>query len=184
MALLIAVGLRGFAIEAFKIPSGSMLPTLQIGDYVLVDKLRYGVRLGRRWLLRFGAPQPGDVVVFTDRKDPSLTYVKRVVALPGEVVEIRDKQVLVNGVPRDVPAAFFTQRSHVQYEGARDNFGPARVPRRRVFVLGDNRDQSFDSRFWGFVDLRDVKGKALLVYWSADGDDGRVRWERMGALIP
>jgi len=172
--------LRGFALEAFKIPSGSMLPTLQIGDYVLVDKLRYGVRLGRRWLLRYGAPAPGDVVVFTDRKDPTLTYVKRVVAMPGEVVEIRDKQVLVNGVPRDVPTAYFTQRSHVQNESSRDNFGPARVPRRRLFVLGDNRDQSFDSRFWGFANIDDIKGKATFVYWSRDVSQGWLAMPRFG----
>ena len=174
---------RGFALEAFKIPSASMLPTLQIGDFVLVDKLRYGVRLGRRWLLRFGAPQPGDVVVFTDRKDPSLTYVKRVIALAGDVVEIRDKQVFVNGQPRDVPTAFSASGTAEHSASPRDNFGPARVPRRRVFVLGDNRDQSIDSRFTGFVDALDVKGNAFLVYWSMDGDDGWVRWERLGSAV-
>ena len=176
---------RGVGVKAFKIPSASMLPTLQIGDYVLVSKLRYGVRLPIvGWLVRFGEPQPGDVVVFRHRKGRDFDYVKRVIAVAGEVVEIRDKQVLVDGVPRDVPAAFFTTRSHVQLDSRRDNFGPVVVPPGRVFVLGDNRDQSLDSRFWGFVDVNDVGGKALLVYWSADGDDGWVRWERIGGLIP
>jgi signal peptidase I len=178
---------RGVAVQAFKIPSGSMLPTLQIGDYLLVNKLRYGVRLPgmRRWLLRFEkGPQPGDIIVFRNPRDPSLDYVKRVVAVAGEVVEVRNKQLLVNGVARDMPTAYFTQGPHVQSASPRDNFGPARVPKRHVFVLGDNRDQSFDSRYWGFVDLRDVEGKAFMIYWSADGNDGWVRWERMGKLVP
>ncbi len=177
---------RGVALEAFKIPSASMLPTLQMGDYLVVNKLRYGVRLPgfRRWILRFDVPQPGDVIVFSKPKDRSLFYVKRVAAMAGDVVEIRDKQLFVNGVPRDEPAAHYAQGSHVQSASPRDNFGPARVPRRHVFVLGDNRDQSFDSRYMGFVDFRDVEGKAFMVYWSADGDDGWVRWERMGKLIP
>jgi len=177
---------RGIALEAFKIPSASMLPTLQIGDYVLVNKLRYGVRVPgtRRWLMRFGMPQPGEIIVFNDRRDPSLTYVKRVIALAGDVVEIRDKQVLVNGVPREIEGAYSASGGATDTDGPGDNFGPARVPRRRVFVLGDNRDQSIDSRYMGFVDALDVEGNAFLVYWSADSDDGWVRWERLGKLIP
>jgi len=180
------VVVRGVVLQAFKIPSASMLPTLQIGDYLLVNKLRYGLRMpgSRRYWLRSSWPQPGDVIVFGDKHDRTLQYVKRVIAVAGEVVEIRDKQVFVNGEPRDVPTAYFSPPSHVQSASPRDNFGPARVPPRHVFVLGDNRDQSFDSRFWGFVDVRNVEGKALLVYWSADGDDGWVRWERMGLVIP
>jgi signal peptidase I len=176
--------LRGVALEAFKIPSASMLPTLQIGDYLLVSKLRYGLHMpgGGGWLLRFGDPRPGDVIVFSGH-DPTSDYVKRVVAVAGEVVEIRNKQVLVDGKPRDLPTAYFTHRSYVQSNSPRDNFGPARVPPGQVFVLGDNRDQSIDSRYWGFVDVNDVEGKAFLVYWSADGDDGWVRWERMGRLV-
>jgi len=110
--------------------------------------------------------------------------VKRVIAVEGEVVEIRDKELLVNGVPRQVPSAVFTQRERLQAETHRDNIGPLVVPRGRVFVLGDNRDHSFDSRFWGFVKMIDVEGKALAVYWSADGDEGAVRWDRIGKVIP
>jgi signal peptidase I len=184
--LVIALFLRGFVIEAFKIPSASMLPTLQMGDFVLVNKLSSGVRIPgtRRWLFWRGGPQPGDVIVYTDRHDPAQTYVKRVIAVAGEVVEIRDKQVLVNGAPREVSTAYVTPGGTAQPDSPRDNFGPARVPRRRVFVLGDNRDQSVDSRYTGFVDARDVKGTAVLVYWSADSDDGWVRWERLGKLVP
>jgi signal peptidase I len=178
--------LRGVALEAFKIPSASMLPTLQIGDYVLVNKLRYGVRLPflDEWLVHFSPPKRGDVIVFANGKDPALDYVKRVIAVEGELVEIRNKQLLIDGIPRDVPTAYFTDGSHVQSKSPRDNFGPTRVPPGHVFVLGDNRDQSIDSRYWGFVDVNDVEGKALLVYWSADGDDGWVRWERMGKRVP
>ena len=178
--------LRGVALEAFKIPSASMLPSLQIGDYVLVNKLRYGVRLPflDEWLVHFGPPKRGDVIVFATGKDPALDYVKRVIAVEGELVEIRNKQLLIDGVPRDVPTAYFTDGSHVQSKSPRDNFGPTRVPPGHVFVLGDNRDQSIDSRYWGFVDVNDVEGKAFLVYWSADGDDGWVRWERMGKRVP
>jgi signal peptidase I len=185
LALLLAVFVRGVGLEAFKIPSASMLPTLQLGDYVLIDRLRYGLRLPGldRWLVRYSDPKPGDVIVFANPRDLSADYVKRVIAVAGEVVEIRNKQVFVDGVARDVPSAYFTQRAHVQLTGPRDNFGPARVPPGQVFVLGDNRDQSIDSRYWGFVDVNDVEGKALLVYWSVDGDDGSVRWERTGRMV-
>jgi signal peptidase I len=184
--LLVAVVVRGLVVQAFKIPSGSMLPTLQIGDYVLVEPLRYGVRLPALggWLLRWSDPRPGDVIVFANPKQPTQDYVKRVVAVGGEVVEIRDKQVLVDGRPRAVPGAYFADgSSHVQLVGPRDNFGPAAVPPGKVFVLGDNRDQSVDSRFWGFVDVDEVGGKAFLIYWSVDGEDGWVRWERLGAVV-
>jgi signal peptidase I len=186
IALLIAVAIRGISVEAFKIASASMLPTLQIGDYVLVNKLRYALRLPgmSHPLVRYGKPQPGDVIVFSDARDPNVDYIKRVVAVEGERVEIRDKELLVNGAPRPMANAYFTQRWFVHENSVRDNFGPTRVPPGRVFVLGDNRDQSVDSRYWGFVDLDDIEGKALLVYWSADGDDGWVRWERLGKRVP
>jgi signal peptidase I len=184
--VLTAVLARGLVVQAFKIPSGSMLPTLQIGDYVLVNPLRYGLRLPwfRGWLLRWSDPRPGDVIVFAGSKQPVQDYVKRVVAVGGEIVEIRNKQVLVDGRPRDVPEGYFTNGSeHVQFDGPRDNFGPAAIPPGQVFVLGDNRDQSVDSRFWGSVDVDEVEGKAFLIYWSADGEDGWVRWERLGRMV-
>jgi signal peptidase I len=184
--VLVAFVVRGLVVEAFKIPSGSMLPTLQIGDYVLITPLRYGARLPGfgGWLWRWSSPQPGDIIVFLAPKEPAQDYVKRVVAVAGEVVEIRDKQVLVDGQPRDLPGGYFADGlQHVQYSGPRDNFGPAAVPPGHVFVLGDNRDQSIDSRFWGFVDVDDVEGKAMLIYWSVDGEDGWVRWQRLGAVV-
>jgi signal peptidase I len=186
IALIVAFLLRGFAVQAFKIPSSSMMPTLQVGDHVLVDKLRYGIRnpLWNGWLLRFATPAPGDVIVFAFPVDPTNDFVKRVIAVEGEEVEIRDKQVLVDGQPRDIGRPYFVEgRQGTAAEGPRDNFGPAKVPKANVFVLGDNRDRSFDSRFWGFVDLDEVKGKAMIVYWSWDGRDGWVRWERLGEVI-
>lgn len=184
LAALIAVVVRGVALEGFEIPSASMLPGLQVGDYVLVNKLRYGLRLPGGWTpIGFADPRPGQVIVFTSPQGEGAVYVKRVVAVAGETVEIRDKQVLVDGVPRDLTAAYFAERFHVQQLGQRDNFGPVKVPAGQVFVLGDNRDQSVDSRFWGFVDAGNVEGEVFLIYWSADSDDGWVRWERIGKPV-
>jgi signal peptidase I len=185
LALVLGALLRGVALQASKIPSASMLPTLQIGDYVLVQPLRYGLRLPwGGWLLRWASPQPGDVVVFSHPREPSQDFVKRVVAVGGERVEIRDKRLLVDGVPRDIPGAVFIEgREGVPMHEVRDNFGPVWVPPGHVFVLGDNRDQSVDSRFWGFVSVDDVRGKANRIYWSMDADDGWVRWERAGTAV-
>jgi signal peptidase I len=181
----VALLLRGLVLQAFQIPSGSMLPTLQIGDYLLINQLRYGIRLPiGGWLLWFSEPQTGDVVVFSDPRDSSQDFVKRVIAVGGETVEIRNKRVYVDGVERDDPGPYFVHApSDVQSLAQRDNFGPARVPPGQLFVLGDNRDQSVDSRYWGFVPVGDVQGKAFMVYWSVDADDGWVRWERLGALV-
>ena len=160
-----------------------MLPTLQVGDHVLINKLRYGVRLPfvGGWLLSYDVPHPGDVIVFTNPVDRSQDFVKRVIAVPGEVVEIRDKQVLVNGRPRDAGSAYFVDgQQYIKPSSPRDNFGPTVVPPRQLLVLGDNRDRSYDGRFWGFVDFADVKGKALFLYRSWDGRDHWVRWAPIG----
>jgi signal peptidase I len=184
VALALTLALRVFVIQAFQIPSGSMLPTLQAGDYLLISKFRYGLRIPflGGWLLRYADPRPGEVIVFAHRADGQ-DFVKRVTAVAGEVVEIRDKQVLVDGVARDFAHAYFADGRDGPSQGIRDRYGPVRVPPGQLFVLGDNRDRSRDSRFWGFVDVADVKGKALLVYWSWDDRDRWVRWERLGKLI-
>jgi signal peptidase I len=184
LALALTLGLRLFVIQAFQIPSGSMLPTLQVGDYVLVGKFLYGLRipLAGGWVLRYADPRPGDVIVFT-HQESGQDFVKRVIAVGGEVVEVHDKQVLVNGVPRDFPEAYFADGREGLGRGVRDRYGPIRVPAGHLFMMGDNRDRSYDSRFWGFVDIDDVKGKALLVYWSWDDRDSWVRWERLGKGI-
>jgi signal peptidase I len=185
VAVLLALFIRTFIVQAFKIPSGSMLPTLQIGDHILVNKLRYGVRVpfvGR--VLEFADPRRGDIIVFVYPVDPKKDFIKRVVGAPGDRVEVRHKKILVNDQEVDDPYAHFEDGPGATSRlTPRDNFGPVVVPDDKVFVMGDNRDRSYDSRFWGFVPLDDVRGKAFLIYWSWDGDDRWVRWERLGDLI-
>jgi len=172
-----------------------MLPTLQIGDHLLVNKFSYGVKLpvvGTQLIHRQG-PARGDVVVFRYPRDRSLDYIKRVVAIGGDTVEIRDKQVFLNGEQVVNPHARFTNQDIMNAAaGPRDNFGPVTVPEDKIFVMGDNRDNSYDSRFWGFVDLRDVLGQALIIYWSWDVDKylfslsrfASIRWDRLGHMVP
>jgi signal peptidase I len=185
VALLLALFIRAFIVQAFKIPSGSMLETLQIGDHILVNKFAYGVRLPiLGWeILPVGKPKRGDVVVFVYPEDPHKDFIKRVVAVEGDVVEVREKVLYVNGERVDDPHAQFAEGRNGRYLSPRDNFGPFTVPRGHVFVMGDNRDRSYDSRFWGPVAIDRIKGKAFLIYWSWDGDDRWVRWERIGELV-
>jgi signal peptidase I len=186
MALLLALFIRTFIVQAFKIPSGSMIPTLQIGDHILVNKLNYGIRIPfwEHYLVDFSRPHRGDVVVFIFPEDRTKDFIKRVIGVGGDTVEIRGKKIYINGKQIDDP--------HAHFEGddpqtaslpSRDDFGPKTVPENHIFVMGDNRDRSYDSRFWGFVNLDDVRGKAFLIYWSWDGTDRWVRWERLGHLI-
>jgi signal peptidase I len=186
MALLLALFIRTFIVQAFKIPSGSMIPTLQIGDHILVNKLAYGIRvpLYGHYLVDFGKVQRGDVIVFIFPEDRSKDFIKRVVGVAGDTVEIRGKKISINGKQVEDP--------HGHFEGddpqnilpaSRDDYGPAKVPENQLFVMGDNRDRSYDSRFWGFVNLDDVRGKAFLIYWSWDGSDRWVRWERLASVI-
>jgi signal peptidase I len=179
--VLAALLLRGVAVMAVKVPSGSMLPTLQVGDHLLVTPLCYGVRLPLvGWLVRWADPQPGDVVVFAGPYDAAQDYVKRVAAVGGELVELRAGQLLVDGAPRHIAGA---PAADSQFPRAGDNYGPVAVPVGKLFVLGDSRDRSIDSRVWGFVDVDDVRGKAGAIYWSMDADDGWVRWERLGGEV-
>jgi len=189
VALLLALAIRTFVVQAFKIPSGSMLPTLQIGDHILVNKFLYGPRLeipltqislGRLPGLR--KPRPGDVVVFIWPKDRSKDFIKRVIAVEGQTVEVRNRQVFIDGKPWDDPHATWVMQRGLG-GAAGDNYGPYTVPPDHVFVMGDNRDQSYDSRFWGPVPIADIKGEALVIYWSWDGPDRWVRWERLGRLV-
>jgi signal peptidase I len=186
MALLLALFIRTFIVQAFKIPSGSMIPTLQIGDHILVNKLAYGVRIPflEEYMLTFAKPQRGDVVVFIFPEDRSKDFIKRVVGVAGDSVEVRGKKIYINGKQVDDPHAHF-EGDDPQTAGfpSRDDYGPRTVPENHIFVMGDNRDRSYDSRFWGYVDLNEVRGKAFLIYWSWDGGDRWVRWERLGSLI-
>ena len=186
MALILALFIRTFIVQAFKIPSGSMIPTLEIGDHILVNKLSYGLRLPflERYLMQYGTPGRGDVVVFIYPEDRSKDFIKRVIAVGGDTVEVRAKKIFINGKPSDDPHAHFAGYDPLAGgAGSGDDYGPKTVPQNSIFVMGDNRDRSYDSRFWGFVDLNDVRGKAFLIYWSWDGNDRWVRWERLGNLI-
>src|SRR5438093_7244922 len=161
VALLLALVIRTFVVQAFKIPSGSMLPTLQIGDHILVNKFVYGPRfeipltqlsLGQLPGLR--EPRPGDVVVFIWPKDRSKDFIKRVIAVEGQTVEMRSKQLYIDGQPWDDPHATYLSG----HGGPSDHYGPSTVPPHYVFVMGDNRDQSYDSRFWGPVSVSAIQG--------------------------
>ena len=169
---LLAMALRGTVIEAFKIPSGSMLSTLQIGDHILVSKLSYGLRLPfvRETLWRYDEPERGDIVVFTRLDDPDTStdesannIIKRVLGLPGDKVEVRSPYVYINDQRLDEPYARWVGPS-----SELGNFGPVTVPQNTILLLGDNRNHSRDSRFWHdpFLPLERVKGRALIVYWS------------------
>jgi len=187
VAVVIALFIRTFVVQAFKIPSGSMKPTLQIGDHILVNKFVYGIKIPylNTVLIPVRSPERGDIVVFKYPMDPKKDFIKRVIGLPGDTVEIRDKNVFVNrerlkkdsGVHTDPNTATFGPSKQ------RDNFGPITVPPESLFVMGDNRDESYDSRFWGFVPLRDVSGEAFIIYWSWDGDHFRIRWNRLANLL-
>lgn len=186
MAALLALFIRTFVVQAFKIPSGSMLPTLEIGDHLLVNKFVYGLRVplvGGR-VLDFFEPERGDVIVFIYPQDKDKDFIKRVQGLPGEVVEIRDKVLFIDGKPVKDEHAHFAPDARLFKRSPRDNFGPFTVPDGHVFVLGDNRDHSHDSRFWGSVPIDDILGKAFVLYWSWDSESFRPRWSRIGSTIP
>ena len=191
IAVILALFIRTFVVQAFKIPSGSMMQTLLIGDHILVNKFIYGIKIPftNRTLIPITDPKREDIIVFKYPEDPSLDFIKRVVGVAGDVIEIRDKQVYVNG--KAINADYVRHTNHQSIPAAfsrRDNFGPGTVPPNGLFVLGDNRDNSKDSRFWGFVDLGAVKGKAFMIYWSWNKENSEsllhyVRWDRIGALL-
>jgi signal peptidase I len=186
VALALALFIRTFVVQAFKIPSGSMEPTLEIGDHILVNKFIYGVKIPFTSIQLFPLekPQRGDVLVFIYPLDPSKDFIKRVVALEGDTVKMVNKKIFINGAEVPDPHAVYAEESALSGEGQkRDNFGPVTVPKGALFVLGDNRDRSLDSRFWGFVPLEDVRGKAFIIYWSWDSQGTTVRWTRLGHLI-
>ena len=186
IAIVLALFIRTFVVQAFKIPSGSMKETLKIGDHILVNKFIYGVKVPftDRTLVPVSDPGRGDIVVFRFPEDPDKDFIKRVVGVAGDTIEIRDKQVFRNGAPAEYEQAIYTDPREIP-EGVqpRDNFGPVTVPAHSLFVMGDNRDHSYDSRFWGFVDLAAVKGKAFIIYWSWDSENFGVRWSRIGDFL-
>ncbi len=186
IAVIIALSIRAFAVDPFKIPSGSMKPTLQVGDHILVNKFIYGVKVPfiRNTLIPVSEPKREDIAVFIYPQDRSKDFIKRVVGVAGDTIEMKDKKLLINGKPYQDPHGVYLDP--VMIPGSmqpRDTFGPIRVPKDHIFVMGDNRDYSLDSRFWGFVPLRDVLGKAFLIYLSWDSDRTAVRWSRLGQIL-
>ncbi len=211
IAVILALFIRTFVVQAFKIPTGSMEENLLIGDHLLVNKFVFGptaTSLERR-LLPIGTIKRGDVIVFKYPEEPDRDFIKRVIGLPGETVEVREKKVYVNGQGLDEPYVHFLQPPSTNSEfhettsfDVRERYGPVTVPPNQYFVMGDNRDNSQDSRYWGFLPRENVKGKALVIYWSyqaekedyVDGGAGetvkglisvfahfftRTRWDRM-----
>ena len=187
IAVVLALLIRTFGVQAFKIPSGSMLETLQIGDHILVNKLSYGLKMPffGEPLVGGNNPRHGDIVVFAYPEDPRKDFIKRVVGVAGDRLEIRDKQLYRNGkpVPHEPYAVFKDPVFYRKELSPRDNMGPITVPEGMLFTMGDNRDHSSDSRYWGYVDVRSVKGKAFMIYWSWDQDRFRPRWGRLGNFL-
>lgn len=213
VSVLLFFFIHTFFVEAFKIPSGSMERTLLVGDFLLVNKFVYGaeVPLVHTHLPRISQPQRGDVIVFEWPKDVSKYFVKRLVGVPGDTVEMRDGRLVRNGVVLDEPYVYHTfdqddpgfeefrwQRDYlvrsanasVGYHPSRNNWGPLVVPDGNYFVLGDNRDNSLDSRYWGFVPDSLLKGRPILIYYSFAPDTAdrfpwltHIRWSRLGERI-
>jgi signal peptidase I len=181
VALVLAFVIRTFVVQAFKIPSGSMLDTLLIGDHLLVNKFLYGTRIPftDKTILPVEEPGRGDVIVFEFPEDTSKDFIKRIIGVPGDVIEMKDKAVLRNGEKLVEP---YIKHTDPGIQQRRDNFGPITVPAGRYFVMGDNRDESYDSRFWGFVDKEKIRGKAWVIYWSWDGP-AEIRWSRIGQIV-
>ena len=188
IAVVIALFIRTFVVQAYKIPSGSMKDTLLIGDHLLVNKFIYGVKIpftDGKTLVPIKDPKQGDIIVFKFPEDPDKDFIKRVVGIEGDIIVIKDKKLYVNGELKEY-------KENVKYtdlfiyprnDNIRDNYGPITVPKDSLFVMGDNRDNSHDSRFWGFVKLNEVKGEALIIHWSWKQAEFGVRWNRIGNLL-
>jgi signal peptidase I len=190
IAALIAFVVRGFVVQAFRIPSGSMEPTLLVGDHLLVNRLSYVMKVPFTDIVLFhlGTPNRGDVIVFRYPEDRTKDFIKRVIGKEGDVIEIKDKTVFLNGKKMVDPHAHFAEdRTIPGVYAPRDNMNPITVPKGSYFVMGDNRDRSLDSRFWGFVKTDDLVGRALIIYFSLDTTPEDilhyVRWERIASLI-
>ena len=190
IAIVIALFIRAVIVQAFKIPSSSMEPTLQVGDYILVNKFIYGIRIPysdkivgeSKKLFKWRNIRRGDVVVFIFPKDRKKDFIKRVIGTEGEEVEIIHNKIYIDGRLVDDPwGHFMMPRSSIE------DYGPVKVPEGSLFVMGDNRDNSQDSRFWGFVKINEVKGKAFIIYFSWDRYAqnllNKIRWTRLGKLI-
>lgn len=183
VALILALVIRTFVVQAFKIPSESMVETLLVGDHLLVSKFAYDIKVPfvDKSVYKTGDPQFQDIIVFEYPEDRELDYIKRIIGLPGDTIELRDNVLFRNGKKVDEPYKHLDD-----IPGQKATFGPVTVPAGHYFVMGDNRDHSADSRFWHpenrFVPREYIRGKALFIYWSWDGVPN-VRWGRIGQVI-
>ena len=175
-AVVVATIVRTYFFAPFQIPSGSMLPTIQIGDHIFASMYTYGSPIPFTDIKLFKKPvKRGDIVIFPYPQDPSIDYIKRAVGLPGETLEIRNDRVFINGEPLDESYAYFepNERKSRQAQGLEaaaplSRYGPVKIPQGKLFAMGDNRYNSADSRFWGFVDIDTITGKGQIIYWSHD----------------
>jgi signal peptidase I len=192
IAVILALFIRTFVVQAFKIPTGSMENNLLIGDHLLVNKFVFGPSATalERMLLPIGTIHRGDVIVFKYPEEPDRDFIKRVIGLPGETLELKAKKIYINGMPLDEPYVHFleppstgTDIHEVTSIDVRERYGPVTVPPNQYFVMGDNRDNSQDSRYWGFLQRDYIKGKALLIYWSYEAEREDYETEGAGATI-
>lgn len=185
-ALILALVIRAYVVQAFKIPTGSMVATLLPGDHLLVNKFIFGtdIPFTHMRILTVKDPARGDIIVFKYPEDTSRDFIKRVIGVGGDVIEGRDKQLFVNGQLQIEPYVQHADSGmHSPDQDHRDTFGPIKVPEGKYFLMGDNRDFSYDSRFWGVVDREEILGKALVIYWSWDGDKHFPRFARIGKVV-
>lgn len=190
IALIIALFIRAFIVEAFKIPSSSMEDTLLIGDHILVNRFIYGVRVpfSGATIIPVGHPKHGDIIVFRYPPRPSVYFIKRCIGIPGDTIEMKNKVLYRNGKKLVEPYAIHRDLNiypkDTKYRmaktlfGSRDNFGPVKVPPHKYFMMGDNRDNSYDSRYWGFVPEKNLTGKAFIIYGSWEWSPFEIRFNR------
>ncbi len=186
IAVILALFIRAFVVQAFKIPSASMEDTMLVGDRLLVNKFIYGIKVPftDKRILKIRDPQRGDVIVFKYPVDPDKDFIKRVIGTPGDVVQVINKVVYVNGRPYRNPHETHKEPEIIpEAQNPRDNTQMIKVPANSYFVMGDNRDRSYDSRFWGFVTNGRIEGLAFVKFWSWDKENHRVRWNRIGKWI-
>jgi signal peptidase I len=192
IAVILALFIRTFVVQAFKIPTGSMEETLLIGDHLLVNKFVFAPAPSgvERALLPIGTIKRRDVLVFKYPEEPERDFIKRVIGLPGETVELREKRVYVNGTALDEPYVHFltapsgpSELHEVTSFDVRERYGPVTVPANHYFVMGDNRDNSQDSRYWGFLPRENIKGKSMVIYWSYQAEREDYQDESAGATV-
>ncbi len=194
IALLLALFIRTFILQAFKIPSGSMEKTLLIGDHILVSKFAYGIHIPNEIpfldiklfddiILSQEVPKRVEIIVFKYPKNESRDFIKRVIGVPGDILEVRRQKVYINNQLYEEEHVWHTEMPQNDRFVPRDDFGPVIVPPKHLFMMGDNRENSQDSRFWGFLNIDKVKGKALVIYWSWNAIDNWVRFDRFGKVL-